>query len=288
LIEGLATRSHGVVARAELLGLGLSPDEILHRMRSGALIRVHRGVYRVGHQAPSTLAGYMAAVKACGSGSLVAIGAAAYLWELIKGTSPPPVVLTPTKRRVRGVRTRQSRGIDPADATTFRGIPVTTVARTLVDQAAELSVEKLARACHEAGVKHRTTPAEVEAVLDRRPNSPGARKLRRILRGDERVTLSPLEKRFLALLRQRGLPLPSETNRHFAGKRVDCRWPDSSLTVELDSYRYHSSRHAWETDHRRERLARAAGDEFRRYTWGDVFEQPRFMLSELRDLLSPR
>jgi very-short-patch-repair endonuclease len=71
------------------------------------------------------------------------------------------------------------------------------------------------------------------------------------------------------------------------GRRVDCRWPDHRLTVELDSYRYHHSRHAWEQDRRREREARARGDEFRRYTYGDVFESPGRMLAELRDLLPP-
>jgi very-short-patch-repair endonuclease len=67
--------------------------------------------------------------------------------------------------------------------------------------------------------------------------------------------------------------------------RVDCRWPDHALTVELDGYRYHSSRHAWENDRRREREARARGDEFRRYTYGDVFEDTAHMLRELCALL---
>ena len=65
--------------------------------------------------------------------------------------------------------------------------------------------------------------------------------------------------------RKNGLALP-ETNRVAGGRRVDCRWPERRLTVELDGYRYHRSRHAWEQDRRREREARARGDEFRRYT----------------------
>ena len=142
----------------------------------------------------------------------------------------------------------------------------------------------LARACHEAGVRYGTTPAQVEAVLARRPNSPGAGKLRRVLRGDVHVTFSKLERRFLELLREAGLRSP-QTNRPAGGRRVDCRWPEQRLTVELDGYRYHNSRHAWEQDRRREREARARGDEFRRYTYGDVFEHPRLMLRELRQLL---
>ena len=124
----------------------------------------------------------------------------------------------------------------------------------------------------------------VEAVLERRPNSPGAAKLRKILRGEVRVTLSKLEARFLERLSGAGLLLP-QTNRTAGGRRVDCRWPKQRLTVELDSYRYHQSRHAWEQDRHREREAHARGDEFRRYTYGDVFDHPEMMLSELRALL---
>ena len=93
-----------------------------------------------------------------------------------------------------------------------------------------------------------------------------------------------LERRFLDLLTSATLPLPA-TNRRVDGRYVDCRWPDRRLTIELDSYRYHHTRHAWEQDRRRERQARARGDEFRRYTYGDVFEDPRLMLAELRALL---
>ncbi len=100
-----------------------------------------------------------------------------------------------------------------------------------------------------------------------------------MIHGDVRVTLSALERRFLRLLKDAGLPLP-ETNRPVDGHRIDCRWPEHRLTVELDGYRYHRSRHAWELDRRREREARACGDDFRRLTYGDV-ERPAAMLSEL-------
>lgn len=253
-------------------------------MRRGALIREYRGVYRVGHRAPSVEATYLAAVKACGDGSLLCGLAAAHLHGLIKGKPPPPQVLTPTERRVKGLRTRQSRHIDKGDATKVRGIPVTAVARTLVDIAPDRTEDELARACHEAGVRYKIAPRHVDQVLERRPTSPGAGKLRRIMRGDVQITLSPLEKRFLRLLGAEGLPLP-KTNREAGRRRVDCRWPDHRLTVELDSYTFHNSRHSWEQDRRREREAHVRGDQFRRYTRDDVFEHPELMLAELRQLL---
>lgn len=284
-LEGeLATAQHGVVTRTQLLAAGISAAAIQRRLRSGALLAQHPGVYRVGHRAPSIYAAYIAAVFACGEGALLCGRAAGHLLRILKGAAPPPEVITRTERRIAGIRTFRSLQMDPVDATSVRGIACTTVPRTLVDLAAVLAFDDLARACHEAGVLHGTTPAHVGAVLARRPTSPGASMLKRVLYGDAHVTLSALERRFLRLLRENGLELP-ETNRVAAGRRVDCRWPRRRLTVELDGYRFHSSRHAWERDRRREREARARGDDFRRYTYGDVFEHPRLMLGELRVLL---
>jgi hypothetical protein len=104
------------------------------------------------------------------------------------------------------------------------------------------------------------------------------------MRGDARVALSKLERAFLELLKEHGLLLPI-TNKVASGRRVDCRWPDKRLTVELNSYLYHGSRHAWEQDYERQREAYAREDAFRAYTYRDVFEDPARMLSELRRLL---
>jgi hypothetical protein len=205
---------------------------------------------------------------------------------LVKRGAPQPEVLARTERRVGGVITHRSRRIDPRDCTTWNGIPVTTVPRTLVDLAAVLPFDDLGQACHEAWVRHRTRPEHVEAVLARRPRSRGAKRLKAILRGDAHIVLSKLEARFLKLLRKAGLPLPT-TNRPAGGKYVDCRWSEYKVTIELDSYTFHNTRHAWEQDRRREREAYVRGDQFRRYTWGDVFEDPGPMMRELQALLQP-
>jgi len=281
VVGQLAARSHGVVTRAQLLGAGITRDEIQQRLGTGALLREHRGVYRVGHRAPSVEARYLAAVWACGDAAVLSGRAAAHLWGILKGVAPPPEVTTTQERRVAGVARKRSRHVE---ATTHRGIPITTVPRTLVDLASHLSLDALARACHEAGVLHDTTPRQVEAVLAKRGRTRGGTKLREILSGNVEVTLSELERQFQRRLKEAGLPLP-KTNKRAHGRRVDCRWPEQRLTVELDSYRYHHSRHAWEQDRRREREARARGDEFRRYTYGDVVESPGLMLAELHALL---
>ena len=283
-IARIASRSHGVVTRAELLAAGITAAEIKRRGRKGGLIRVHRGVYRVGHTAPSLEARYIAAVKACGPGSVLAGRAAAHLLGLLRRPPSLPEVATGTERRIPGLITHRVRRIEPTDATRWRGIPVTTVPRTIVDLAPVLPEDVLARAFHEAAVRHRTRVDQVERVLARRHNWPGAGKLRRVLWGEAPVTLSRLEARFLARLEAAALPQP-EVNRRTEGRYVDCRWPAHRLTVELDGYRYHQTRHAWEQDREREREARARGDEFRRFTWLDVTESPGPMLADLNRLL---
>ena len=283
-LERIATPSHGIVTRQEALAAGLSAWQVGARVRSGLLLVEYPGVYRLGHRAPSLEARYLAAVKACGPGALLAGLAAAHLFSLLEGSAPPPEVICPGERRIAGVTTRRARR-GPRHGTTWRGVPTTTVQRTLVDIAVMLGESALAKACHEAAVQHGVRPALIEQMLKDRPTAPGAARLRRVIRGDVPLSLSRLEARFLSLLREHDLPLP-ETNEVADSYRVDCRWPRHRLTVELDSYRYHGSRHAWERDRKREREAYARGDEFRRYTYGDVIEQPGGMLDELVTLLS--
>src|SRR4051794_33195482 len=91
-IAQIAAWQHGVVTRAQLLGIGATRGEIESRLRKGSLIRVHRGVFRVGHAAFSLEATYLAAVLACGDGALLSGRAAGHLWGILKGRAPIPEV----------------------------------------------------------------------------------------------------------------------------------------------------------------------------------------------------
>ena len=279
----IAGRAWGVATRRELLHARITPEQIRQRQKRGSLVVVFPGVYRVGHAAPSTKALYMAAVKACGTGSVLAGEAAAHHLGLTRGAPPPPEVAAPTERHINGIKTNRNK-IHPTERTTHKRIPCTTPARTLLDLAATLNPPLLSRAVHEAQIRYRTTRRQVEAVLGRHPNYPGIADLRRMVLGETPMALSHLEQAFIQLMQKHDLPLPN-TNRETDGHHVDCRWPKHQLTVELDGYRFHNSRHTWEEDRRREREAYARGDQFRRYTYGDVCEDDGRMLSELRPLL---
>ena len=211
-VARIASRQHGVISLEQLLANGLTRAGVRRRVVKGTLHSEFRGVYRVGHRAPSVEARYLGAVLACGERARLSGFAAAFVYGLIKGSAPPPEVSTVADRTVRGVITHRVRHLDPLDIAVYRQIPITTVPRTLVDLAATLSLDALARACHEAEVRHRTTASMMAASLARRPKAPGSQKLRAIFDGDVRVTLSKLERAFLAVLRAGGLPLP-KTNR---------------------------------------------------------------------------
>jgi hypothetical protein len=283
----IAGRQNGVVTRGQLLAAGLTRSRIERLVASGTLIPVHRGVYRVGHAAPSLLATYTAAVLACGPGAVLGGRATAYVQRLVKrgGKPPRPEVIAVKKRRIEGVLVSRCRRIDPRDVTWMHHIPMTTVPRTIVDLAERRDFEEIARAVHQAHVLHGVRPPHIEAVLKRRPTAPGAAVLRDVLYGG--VLLSKLERAFIALLREERLPLPT-VNRQQGAHFVDCRWPELKLTVELDSYRYHATRKAWEDDRQRRREARDRGDRFREYTWYDVVEVSGPTRAELRRLLERR
>jgi hypothetical protein len=107
-LRQLAHGSHGVVTRPEIVAAGITRHEIESRIRAGSLIRVHRGVFRVGHTAPSLEARYLAAVKACGPRSVLAGRAAGHLLGLLRRPPSLPEVLTPSQRRPRGVIARRA------------------------------------------------------------------------------------------------------------------------------------------------------------------------------------
>lgn len=286
-IAQIAAAAHAIVERGELLAAGVTVRQIETRLTDALLVPEYRGTYRMAGCPPTRESAYMAAVKAAGPEAFICGRAAAHALGLVKGKVPVAEVVCPRALDITGLKSTQCRNLSRKDTSTWKSIPITSPPRTLVDLAAFMSAEALARACHEAGVKYGTAPWHVEEVLKRKRNAKGAAKLRAIIAGDTKVVLSKLERRFLQRLREWDLPLPV-TNKLAGSRRVDCRWPEHGLTVELNSYWFHKSRLAWERDYQREREARDRDDEFRRFTWADVFETPAHMRRELTKLLAKR
>lgn len=282
IAAAIAGRQHGRVTRAQLLANGIDGKRVERWLADGRLRRVHLGVYAVGHLAPSMHGDYIAAVLAGGEGSKLSHAAGAHVFKLTRAKRrPPPEIVVPTlhHRRRPGIVIHRVARLHPHDITICEGIPITSVPRVLLDLAPRLAPAELTRACHEAWVHHRTTPAHVAACIARNPHKPGAAKLRRALGSD--VTLSELEDAFLELVAGHALPRP-RTNIDRHGDKVDCYWPEHDLTVELQSYRFHATRSAFDRDTARRRRSHHVA-----FTYGDVTETGVATVAELRALLWP-
>jgi len=278
-IAEIATTQHGRVSWRQLVNDGFDREQIKRWVRDGRLRPVHHGVYAVGHNAPSLFGDLMAAVLACGDGAAVSHASGAHLLSVVRAVPARPEITVPTTagRRRPGIVVHRVRELHPRDVCTWQGIPVTTIPRVLLDLAPRLEPADLARACHEAWIHHRMTPAMVEACIARNPGKRGAAKLRRALGGD--VTLSFLEDAFLRLLKTYDLPLP-RTNIDRRGDKVDCYWPQHDLTVEIITFRYHATRWGFENDNARRRRSSHIA-----YTYGDVIDRPAATAADLRGRL---
>jgi hypothetical protein len=275
----IAWGQHGRVSWDQLIDAGIDRGRIDRWVADGRLRPVHRGVYAVGHQAPSVMADYVAAVLACGEGAVLSHRAAAYVLRLTRVNAPPEVTVPTTAgRRRSGIVIHRVEALHFLDTADLDGLRITTAPRALLDMAPSSKPADLARLCHEAWIHHGVTPELVEACIKRNPTKKGVARLQAAMRSD--VTLSVLEDAFIALLRARRLALP-RTNIDHQGDKVDCHWPDKTLTVELLSYRFHGSRQAFEAD-----VARRRRSNHIAFTYGDVFERGAQTAAELATLLA--
>jgi very-short-patch-repair endonuclease len=293
LIAGLAARQRGVVSRAQLVAAGIHTDAIKTRVRSGRLHPVHRGVYLVGHSAPVPGARELAAVFACGPGSVVSHVSAAHLLKLFPYPAKPrPVDVTVAGReraRRAGIEIHCVESLDALDTRTLHGIPITTPARTLLDLATVLHPHLLERAIAEVEVRRLARRGDLTDQIERNPGRPGTRTLRRILGldGGPALTRSEAERRMLRLIRAAELPVP-EVNAMVGQLEVDFLWREQRLVVEVDGYAYHSSRRAFERDRERDAALAAAGHTVLRVTWRQLVSESEVVVARLAAALAVR
>ena len=284
LIAELAAQQHEAVARRQLLALGVGRRAIGHRIEAGRLHVKWPGVYAVGHPRLTLEGCWMAAVLATGPGTRLSLRSAAMLWGM-RRTDRTKIEVT------RAVAGRGLDGIErhyaklPSDEVTiYRGIPVTTVPRTLLDLATVLSPRQLARAVNQAEILRLGDSLSLDALLQRYPRRPGTAVLRALI-ADTRITRSELEQRFLEFLADHDLPQP-ETNAFVEGFEVDCLWRNEKIIVELDGHAAHRTKAAFEADRARDRTLQAAGYRVIRITWRQLHDSPAAVAADLRALLA--
>lgn len=292
LIGALAARQHGVVSRGQLLEAGLTARRIEMRLRSGQLIQLHRGVYAVGHASLRREGRWLAAVLAAGPGAALSHRDAAALHDLRAGGGGRIDVSTPAERRATAaIRVHGRRALDPRDVTTIERIPVTTIARTLVDLAEVVGKQSLAKALSEAERQHKLDVRAIHEALHRTRGrrGPGHAAITKALE-EMRVqgatlTRSHLEDRFLALLDANRIVRP-RLNARIEGIEGDAVWPRAQLVVELDGWAYHRSRCAFQRDREKGNALTAAGWTVLRFTHDDLTRRPQAVAAQVAAQLS--
>jgi hypothetical protein len=253
---------------------------------------MHRGVYAVGHRSVGIEGRWLAATLACGPTAVLSHGSAAALWGF--GERPDPGGAARIELTVPGARGRRRPGlsihaaqIGERERGTFRGVPVTTVTRTLLDLAGTLSGERLERLLDGCQRARRLDAGRLERALIDAAGRRGAGRLRRALDAvhpEGALTRSELERRTLRLIERAGLPRP-EANARLHGREVDLLWREHGLVVELDGRAHHASRSAFEADRRRDADLQARGIRVLRFTWRQVTGEPEWVLRRIAALL---
>jgi predicted transcriptional regulator of viral defense system len=291
-IADIATRQHGVVSHAQLLGIGLGRGAIRHRVEAGRLHRLHRGVYSVGHRVVSERGTWMAAVLAGGSRAVLSHRDAAALWGLRPNSRRRSEISVPGARHQLEAIQFHCGHLQEDEQTVVDGIPLTTVPRTLLDLATVLAPRYVERAIDEAEFRRLTDPLSLHDLLARYPRRRGSGVIRAILATHyvgSGLTRSELEDLFLAFLDRYGLPRPEVNVALWLGDRwieADCVWRGKRVIVELDGRAAHDTAAAYEDDRARDRAATVAGWRTVRVTWAQLHGHEDALATDLRALLA--
>jgi very-short-patch-repair endonuclease len=289
-IRLLAERQHGIVTRRQLLRRGLTHRLVEGRVEAGVLVAVYDGVFAVGHRKLSREAIWLAAVFASGPGAVLSHGSAAELWKIGVGGDRVEVTRRSggTTRAV--IWVHQTRFLPSDHVAVEKGIPVTSVERTILDMAARRGRRGLERMVVDADRARLVDWRQLRRVVERGVGRKGVGRLRRVVRDIDphsRDTRSPLEVDLLALCRKAGLPKP-EVNVLVEGHLVDFLWPAERLVVETDGYAFHSDRAAFERDRERDLDLTAAGYEVSRFTYRMLTRHPSGCAKRIREALGRR
>lgn len=289
----LALAQGGVVTRRQLLELGVNKGQIDYRVNRGEWTVVKRGVYQVA--APRDRRDLLRRVVAAWERSVVSHETAAELHD-IPFVERGRIVVSHHSRTTHhfpGIEVRRTHDLDAWHVTKVDEMPVTTIARTVVDLAATRGVRLVGAIVDRLVTDDRVDLVEVAAVHGAvaRRGKPGTQTLRVVL--DARLEgrsrgESELEQRGRRLLGSAGVPLPrSEFPIPWnPARRFDDAYPDLRIAIEWDSRRYHGQLAAFEADRARDRDAALHGWRVVRFTWDDVHNHPTRVIETIRGLVA--
>jgi very-short-patch-repair endonuclease len=287
-IAAIARHQRGRVSRDQLVATGLSGGAIQRRLRRGSLVREHATVYVVGHTAAVPLGPETGALLSVRDGAVLSHRSAAALWAIGAADRNVDILVQGgyAGRRT-GVRIHRTRLLDARDVRIRDALPVTSPARTLLDNAGQSSIRVLERMFTEAVTQDLVSPADLEDVITRGRGRSGCAALHALLddENDPAFTRSDGEKRMRALVRQAGLPQPL-VNAPLHGFEVDFYWPAQAVVVEIDSYGFHTSRWAYERDCRKDAVLRAHGVPPLRFSHRQVRDEPLLVITQVAQAIA--
>jgi very-short-patch-repair endonuclease len=237
-----------------------------------------------------SLHGQCLAVLGCGPDALLSHVSAAWLWDLTKTSPLPASVSAPGYRKRRPpLRLHEARSLTAEDRALREGIPVTALPRTLLDLAATVPFDWLEKMVERSEDLELFDLRAMEDVLGRTVGHPGHGRLRKAiaLYKPSSFTRSSLEKRFLELCLEAGLPQP-RTNFVAHGFELDCYWPQFRFAVELDVFETHGTRAAFERDRKRQEDLLLAGIAMTRVTGPRLEREPQEVMRRVARLLEQR
>lgn len=265
--DALARRQYGLITHAQLLEHA-DKHHIRTLRTNGALIPVARSLYRV-HGAPTSWEQQaLATVLGGPSGALLSHGAAGRLWQLLGcGDAAVEITVPRTKSRRTPGAVTHAKDLDADERARQRDIPVTSVARTIIDLAASRTAAQLERIIDDAAQRRLVTPYSVLVALQKKGTAgrAGAGTLRRVLRDRVEVCLvanSQLQRDVVRTLIRNGISGFEEEYRMAVGGRsryIDVAWPEYRVALEVDGYAVHAQRAVFDDDRVRNNLLAAEG-----------------------------
>ena len=289
-VGSVAARQGGVISAQQLRQAGLKEGAVRHRLVCGRLVRLHRGVYAVGHAQLTPLGWRWAAVLACGGPGRATLShrSAAAVWDLLPSPAKFDVTTLHAAHATPTIRVHRSRTLTPADVVLRDGLPLTSVARTLVDLTTIQTPHQTERLVHRAEHLRLLDMHSLDEQLARAEGK-RTRRLVRAIEGlqvsDPEITRTDLEEAFLSLIVNAQLPRP-EVNVRVGPYEVDFRWPDLELIVETDGAATHATPTAFEEDRWRDAELTRRGYRVLRFTWRQVVCEPRLVAAALSKVIA--
>ena len=296
-VAAVATGQLGLLSRQQAHDIGVSDDQLRSRVKSGFLTQVGINTYRLPGAPEDAMADLRALLMDLGPWAFASSRTAAALHGFDGFELEPAFDVTILRgrnlRRI-GHRIHTTRSLDLVDRTRVGDLPTTSAARTLIDLARSESAERLTIAL-DSGLRDRKLSEELvhrRIVALRARGRFGIPRLLEAIEGVEAIRggHSFLERRFLRLLSDAGLPLP-ETQPVLAragGRlvRVDFRFSGTPVVVEVLGYRYHRSTKQMSRDAERMNALLAEGLRPYQFTYEQVVHSPGDVLREVRRALA--